>query len=169
MLGPRWQDVELGAGTLTVRNAKHQINDKPTLVESKTSRLRRTVNLPNSAVIALRPRQDRQRFARQVAGNRWHEWGLVFASTIGTPLGSSNVTHHFQRLLAAAGLPRQRFHDPRHCRATLMLEQHVPGRVVMEVLGHSRISLTLDTYSHMMPAMRRDAADLLDALLTDAS
>ncbi len=72
-------------------------------------------------------------------------------------------------MLADAGLPRQRFHDLRHCCASLMLAQNVPARVVMETLGHSQISLTMNTYSHVMPAMQRDAADLLDALLASGS
>ncbi len=72
-------------------------------------------------------------------------------------------------MLADAGLPRQRFHDLRHCCASLMLTQNVPPRDVMETLGHSPTSLTMNTYSHVMSAMQRDAADLLDApLASDA-
>ena len=95
--------------------------------------------------------------------------GPVITSSIGTPLKSSNVTYRFQRLLADAGLPRQRFHDLRHCCASLMLTQNVPARGVMETLGHSQISLTMNTYSHVMPAMQRDAADLLDVMLSGSN
>ena len=64
-----------------------------------------------------------------------------------------------------AGLPRQRFHDLRHACASLLLVQGVAPRVVMETLGHSQISLTMNTYSHVMPALGREAAERMDELL----
>jgi integrase len=76
------------------------------------------------------------------------------------------VGHRFQPELRAAGLPRQLFHELRHFCASLLLAQGVAPRVVMETRGHSQISLTMNTYSHVMPAALRDAADRLDALLT---
>ncbi len=70
---------------------------------------------------------------------------------------------------ADAGLSHQRFHDLRHCCASLMLAQTVPPRVVMETLGHSQISLTMNTYCHVMSVMQREAAELLDAVLTEVN
>jgi integrase len=169
LLGLRWEDVDLVAGTVTVRRALQRIDKRPVFVEPKTERSRRTVNLPASAVAAMKVQKDRQAFARQAAGVHWEEQGLVFASTIGTPLDAPNVTHRLQALLKQAELPRQRFHDLRHCCASLMLANGEHPRVVMETLGHSQISLTMNTYSHVMPAMQRDAADRLDALLTASS
>ncbi len=103
------------------------------------------------------------------AGARWQEWHLVFTSTIGTPLESCNVNHRFQHIAKAAGLPKLRFHDLRHAAATLLLAQGVhPALVmglVMETLGHSQISLTMNTYSHVIPAMRKDVADKMDTIL----
>ena len=90
---------------------------------------------------------------------------LVFTTTLGTPLDGISVTRRFQRVLKGAGLPRQRFHDLRHAAASYMLAAGVPARVVMETLGHSEISLTLNTYSHVLPGLGRDAADRMDALL----
>ena len=90
---------------------------------------------------------------------------LLFTTTTGAPLDGINVTRRFQRILKAAGLPRQRFHDLRHACASLLLSQGVPARVVMEILGHSQISLTLNTYSHVIPALGREAAERMDALL----
>ena len=75
------------------------------------------------------------------------------------------VTRRFQAVLRAAGLPRQRFHDLRHACASLPLAQGVAPRVVMETLGHSQISLTLNTYSHVIPTLGRAAADQMDAVL----
>jgi len=102
---------------------------------------------------------------RLAAGSEWHETDLVFCTPLGRPLDASNVTHAFQKHLARAGLPRQRFHDFRHACASLLLAQGVNPRVVMDILGHSQITLTLNTYSHVLPSLTREAASRMDALL----
>ncbi|HUY23985.1 MAG TPA: tyrosine-type recombinase/integrase [Candidatus Saccharimonadales bacterium] len=83
----------------------------------------------------------------------------------GPPLDASGVTSGFQRRLARAGLRRQRFQDLRHACASLLLLRGVSRRVVMEILGHSQIKLTLETYSHVLPGLLSDAAEQLDAVL----
>jgi integrase len=163
-LGLKWEAVDLDAGTLQIRAGLQFIEGAFHFVEPKTARSRRTIRLPRFAVEALRSHKLRQLQERLLAGSRWREHGLVFPSSIGTPLHAASVTHRFQALLKRVGLPRQRFHDLRHCAATLMLVQGVPMRVVMETLGHSQISLTMNTYSHVMPALQQDAADRMDAL-----
>jgi integrase len=96
----------------------------------------------------------------------WEQWNLVFASSRGTPLDGPNVTHALQRVLANAGLPRQRFHDLRHFCASLLVAQDVSMRVVMEILGHSQITLTMNTYSHVALAQKAAAVQEKDAFLT---
>jgi len=89
----------------------------------------------------------------------------VFTSSIGTPIDLPNVTRAFKAVLKTAKLPRSRLHDLRHSCATLLLAQGVSARAVMETLGHSQVSLTLNTYSHVLPALQQDAADKMDAIL----
>ena len=96
------------------------------------------------------------------------ERDLVFRTTIGTPLDGITVTRRLQVLLRSAGLRHQRFHDLRHACASLMLAQGVAPRVVMEVLGHSQISLTMNTYAHVTPALGRSAAERMDELIAAA-
>jgi integrase len=164
-LGLRWSDVNLDDGTLSVRHALQRVDGRLVLVEPKTPRSRRTLALPATAQLALRGHRARQDAERQLAGSRWQEHDLVFTSTIGTPLDGTAVTKRFQRLLASAGLPHQRLHDLRHACASLLLAQGVHPRVVMELLGHSQIGLTLNTYSHVLPQLGRDAADRMEAVL----
>ena len=76
-----------------------------------------------------------------------------------------NLFRQFKDLLERAGLPDIRFHDLRHTTTTLMLQKDVHPKVVQERLGHSSITLTLDTYSHVLPSIQEDAADKLDTLL----
>jgi integrase len=126
------------------------------------------VTLPASAVAALRTQRARQKEARLLADDRWQDWGLVFASTIGTPLELSNVSTRLHTLLNEANLPHQRFHDLRHCAASLLLVGGVAPRTIMGILGHSQISLTMNTYAHLSPALEHDAARALDAVLAVA-
>jgi integrase len=167
LLGLRWADVDLDRRSLTVRTALQWRGGAPVLVEPKSERARRVVSLPDLAVVALRAHRVRQMEDRLVAGSRWQTepWGLVFTSTVGTPLDAVGVTRRFQRLLRDAELPRQRFHDLRHAAASYMLAGGVPMRVVMETLGHSDIRLTANTYSHLVPGIAREAADRMDAVL----
>lgn len=168
-LGVRWQDVDLDAGTLTVRKTMQRVYGKLELVDPKTTKSHRTVALPDVAVAALQSHRVRQLEERLLAGSRWQESGLVFATAIGTPLDGRNVTRHFQKLLKDAGLPRQRFHDLRHTCASLLLSQGVHPRVVMETLGHSQFKLTMDTYSHVIPELQREAAGRIDEILERAA
>jgi integrase len=161
----RWQDVDFAAGTLTVRHAMQRVGGKPTFVEPKTPLSRRSITLTASAVAALRTQHDRQTFDHASAGDSWQEWGLVFASSIGTALEPSNVTHRLQRLLADAGLPRQRFHDLHYCAPSLLLAGGVAPRTIMGILGHSQISPTMNTYAHLSSALERKAARALEAVL----
>jgi integrase len=146
--------------------ALQRVEGRLQFVEPKTARSRRTIALPGSIVAQLRAHRLRQLEERLWAGSRWREHGLVFSTTIGTPLDGTNVTHRLQRLLAEAGLPRMRFHDLRHAAASLLLAQGVSPRVVMEILGHSQIGLTMNTYAHVIPSLQQDAADLMDRLLS---
>ncbi len=99
-----------------------------------------------------------------------HLDGPVFNDTRGGPLRKSNLLRRsFAPLTKQAGLPAIRFHDLRHTTATLLLTQGVHPKIVQERLGHSQISLTLDTYSHVLPGMGREAAAKLDTLLAQDS
>lgn len=167
ILGLRWSDVDLAGGTLTVRHALARIEGRLVLVEPKSATSRRIVPLPGfvrDGLVAHRARQGAEPLRLSPAPK--DPFGdLVFVSSRGTPLDGISVTRRFQRILAGAGLPHQRFHDLRHACATLLLSQGVPARVVMETLGHSEISLTLNTYSHVMPSVGREAAERMDQLL----
>ena len=95
---------------------------------------------------------------RIAAGSEWVDLDLVFAQENGRPLEPRSDHRAWRALLTDAQVPPARLHDARHTAASLLLQQGVPARVVMEVLGHSQISLTLGTYSHVVPELAEDAA-----------
>lgn len=130
-----------------------------------TRKSRRTLVLLGFIREAILRHRDQQRQERGLAGSRWQDLDLVFCSTIGSPLNSSNVLHEFQRILKKAGLPKLRFHDLRHQCATLLLQKGVHPKVVSEILGHSQISLTLDTYSHVLLSLKKEAAEEMEQAL----
>jgi len=100
--------------------------------EPKTDRSRRTLHLPDAITSALRAHRIRQSREKLAAGFSWVEHGLVFSTTIGTPLEPRSAVHDFKRLLNKAGLPGTiRFHDLRHSAASLLLAQGVQLRAVM--------------------------------------
>src|SRR5262249_9803415 len=150
-LGLRWQDVDLEAGVLRVQFALQRIEGRLELDELKTRRSRRSLALPQFAITALAANQRRQEDGRQQAGELWEDRGLVFATRLGRPLSQRNVIRSFRRSLKSAGLTHRRFYDLRHACASLLLVQGVHPRVVMEILGHSQIGLTMNTYSHVVP------------------
>jgi integrase len=97
----------------------------------------------------------------------WEENDLVFCTPLGTPLDGSEMSRRFTRLQRVAGVGHHRLYDCRHTAASFLLAQGVSPRVVMEVLGHSSFALTMDTYTHVLPALMRDAADAMDRALAN--
>jgi integrase len=164
-LGLRWQDVDLERGTLHVRQALQLVEGKLTLRQPKTEQSRRVLPLPPSLVASLRQHRTRQLEEQLIAGTRWKEYGLVFTSTIGTPLHPRNMLRAFHALLKRANLPHMRFHDLRHSCATLLAAQGVPARVAMEILGHANITTTLNIYTHVLDESKRAALTAMDSLL----
>jgi integrase len=148
LLGLKWEDVDLGRGTLQVRRTVFggQIS------APKTSRGKRSIALTRATVRALRGHPKRA------------EW--VFSSRVGTPIRCHNLINRcWKPLLAKAGLPLDiRFHDLRHTCATLLLANGVHPKIVQEMLGHSTISITLDTYSHVLPNMQKEAVKAMEDL-----
>ena len=120
--------------------------------------------LPRLAVRHLQEHKKRQDAERQALGEAWRDHGLVFASSIGTPVEPRNVNRRWDELRRRAGLDWLRLHDLRHGCATLLLAKGVPDRVIMEVLGHAEIGVTMNTYAHVLPVLRQEAADAIDEL-----
>ena len=97
----------------------------------------------------------------------WHNHDLVFAQPNGRPIERKSDWRSWKALLLEADVRVVRLHDGRHMAATLLLSEGVHPRVVMEVLGHAQMRTTTDTYSHVMPALGRDAADRMGSALWD--
>jgi integrase len=167
LLGLKWSDVDWEVPCLKVQRQLQRITGQGlNFAEPKTKAGRRVVDLGPCAVEKMKEHwQRRAREAEESGQGRWRDNNLVFPSSIGTPMGPRNLLRHFKLTLNKAGLPAIRFHDLRHTAASLMLQQGIHPKVVQERLGHSKISGTLDMYSHVLPSLQAEAAEKIDELI----
>jgi len=167
-LGLQWRDLDLTAGTLRVQRGLHRVKGGGLVYEEpKADRSRRTVVLPQPLVSALMAHKASQQKERLAAGAIWEDHDLVFAQLNGRPIDKKADWMAWRGLLALAEVRIIRLHDARHTAATLLLSGGIHPRVVMELLGHSQMRTTTDVYSHVMPALAREAADKLSTTLWD--
>ena len=167
-LALRWADVDLDNGTLTVRRGLHRVSGRGLVYEEpKADRSRRTLALPAQLVDALRAHRAAQLEERVAAGPLWQDCDLVFAQPNGRPIERKSDWRAWKALLRQAGVREVRLHDGRHTAATLLMSEGVHPRGRHGVLGHAQMRTTTDTYSHVMPALGRDAAERMGNALWD--
>ena len=154
----KWSDVDLIAGRLQVRRAlQRQRGRGLVFVEPKSVRSRRLICLSELAIEALKEQRARSRGE------------LVFPNQLGEPQESSSVSDALKVALKRVGLPKIRVHDLRHTTATVLLEAGAHPKLVQDLLGHSTVALTLNTYSHVTVGLSREAARTMDAVLSTVS
>ena len=163
--GLRWEDVDLATGLLHVRQQLVQLGYAVEVGLPKTSKGVRTVALAERTLLELQEHRAQQRHEAGRLGLPAPEY--VFTREDGHTLHPEYVSRHFQVLTRRAGLPEIRLHDLRHTHASHALAAGVPLKVVQERLGHSSITLTADTYTHVLPEVSRAAADLVARLITE--
>lgn len=151
LMALRWPDIDLDAGRAEIGDSKTGAG--------------RNVALDGETVAALREHRKAQAAERLALGPAYTDNGLVFAREDGAAIWGQSISRMFKRHSADAGLPVIRLHDLRHTHATLALRAGVHPKVVQERLGHASIGITLDTYSHAIPAMQEDAAAKVAALI----
>jgi integrase len=171
LLGLSWDDIDLGAAPrLTVRRSLKRLDRGLTLAETKTKQSRRTLHLPGPVADQLRAHRERQEAERVVAGDLWHDRplgaDLVFrTAATGTAVDPDNFRNITYAVTEEAGIGRWSPHELRHSCSSLLLAQGVPLKTVSDVLGHSSIRVTADTYSHLLEPAKAEAADAMSAAL----
>lgn len=157
-LGLRWANVDLTLGVIHVRNALARIKGQGLVVVPVKSRAgKRSVAMPPQLHEQMSAYRERWLQMRDDAGSWWKGGDFVFCKPDGSPIDPKADWTAWRDLLASAGVRHRRLHDARHTAATMLLAQGVPTRVVMEILGHSQISVT-SKYQHVVDEMHRDAA-----------
>lgn len=160
-LGLRWADVDLDGGRLSVRHTIGRVGGKVLAGEPKTAKSKRSIALDPATVAVLKRHRKAQLEERLAWGGLYQDQDLVFARENGEPTHPEAVGRALRRLAAKAGVRAVRTHDLRHGWATAALEAGVHPKVVSDRLGHSKVSVTLDVYSHVAQAVEEEAARLV--------
>jgi integrase len=160
----RWRQVDLANAQLAVVASAEQTREGVRYKQPKTGRAR-TVALSPIVVEELRAHQLRQAEELLRLGVRQNDTTFLYAREDGGPIQPRSLTHAWNQMLAKTTLPRIRFHDLRHAHATHLLSSGVHPKVASERLGHSKVGITLDLYSHVLPGMQADAAARVDEAL----
>ncbi|MEV4670839.1 tyrosine-type recombinase/integrase [Actinomadura sp. NPDC049382] len=157
--GLRWCDVDLEQGVAVISQQIQQHQGHLAVCPPKTAASARVIALDRTSVAALRAHRDGQRKERKQAGEGYRDSGYVFTRPSGDPLVPDRLSRTFRALIAEHGLPPIRLHDLRHGAATLALAAGVELKVVQDMLGHSSIVLTADTYTSVLPEVAHRAAE----------
>jgi integrase len=166
VIGLAWENVDFANARIAVVQSLSVVNYQDVrLIQPKTSKGRRSIALDPTTLAALHAHRARQLEERLNWGEAWVESGLVFTREDGTTIHPQRMTSWFEQLARDANLPRIRLHDLRHSYATAALASGIPAKVVSERLGHASVTITLDTYSHILPSMQEDAANSVANLI----
>jgi integrase len=165
-LGLQWDDLD-GKTIRVHRQLKRKRGEGLYIAPMKTQASMRMLVAPRGVLEALERHRTRQQAMREAAGAHWRENGLIFTNRVGEPQAPEHVLAIVRGVMRAAGLDERRTHDLRHTVATLLLSKRVPLRTVSGLLGHASPKITLTTYSHLVPGMLDEAADVMDEIAGD--
>ncbi|MCA1590585.1 MAG: site-specific integrase [Acidobacteria bacterium] len=165
-LALQWADLDFERCTAQVNRALVRHKGSWTFEKPQTAKSRRIIALPEPLMRKLTAHKRKQNETRLKNGLVWENNGLVFCTDTGKPHSIPNLTYrYFRPILEKAELPQIRLYDLRHSHATLLLIAEENPKVVAERLGHSTIVLTMNTYSHVIPSMQKNASDKLTKML----
>lgn len=165
ILGLRWSDIDLEKGVIHVQRTLYKTKGKLVFQEPKTRGSKRSIVISPIVISALKKHRVRQQEMRLKLGQAYIDHDLVVCSWNGNPVDPSDLNEDFKMAIKKAGVPQIRFHDLRHTHATILLQLGEHPKVVSERLGHSSVTITLDTYSHVLPDMQRALAENLEAAM----
>jgi integrase len=163
ILGLRWSDIDFEKKTISINQVLS--NDGKMFQEPKTEYSKRLIALPDITVRELKRHRKRILHEKFRAGGCYIDLDLVVCTSLGNRVHPMSLQRMWWDYIEASGVPRIRFHDLRHTHATLMLKQGVHPKIVSERLGHSSVTITLDTYSHVLPGLQELAAQHFEEMV----
>jgi len=166
LLALRWGDLDTDHGRLHIQRSLIYVKGELNVTaEPKTRSSSRTIHLSDGLVARLLTHRKAEAEAALRAGRSYDLAGFIFSRADGMPLSNNIVSKAWRRAVVAAGLPPVRFHDARHSVATILLERGESARLVADLLGHSNVTTTLQTYAHSTPTQHQRAAAILGEIL----
>lgn len=171
--GLTWNDIDMDNKIIYVKNQLQKENKKLVLTELKTYSSKRNISISDSIISILNSINDKQEENRTYFGDNYNENNYVVCKNNGDPYAPDYISRNFARTLRdykiaeQLNIPIIRFHDLRHTHATILLRLGTNPKIVAERLGHSTISMTLDTYSHVLPSLQKEAATKLNDIFLE--
>jgi integrase len=170
ILGLTWDCIDWKNNSILIKGSISRVKDPDTGISSlkyaepKTKSGKRQIPILSNLALILEAHKTRQSAEKFLAGSAWNKQNLVFCSNVGTPIEPRRIRTTMEKLTTKAGLPSFTFHSLRHTFATRMLEANVPAKVVQEILGHTDVTLTLNTYSHVIGTTAHDQMEKINDL-----
>ena len=170
LLALTWDCIDWKNNSINVKSSVTRVKDPDTgkteirYFEPKTKSGRRYVPILPSMIPVLKAHKERQDTEKREAGNVWNDKNIVFCSNVGTIIEPRRVGTTLDKITKAAKIDKITFHALRHSFATRMLEADVPAKVVQDVLGHADVTLTLNTYSHVLGTTAHDQMSKINDL-----
>jgi integrase len=167
LMGLMWSDVDWSKGIIEVqRQLQRSPGHSKILVPPKTKAGRRQIKIGQETLDRLAAHQGRLELQKSAMGDRWVENNLIFPNILGKPMSSNHMRQEFKRLLKENGIPEIRFHDLRHTSLSFLLGSGTPVNTVQRRAGHSKASITTDTYGHSMGHSEDEAAIRIEEMIT---
>lgn len=175
LLGLKWRDINLDEGIIRVTQSLSRVVTEDGSTRTglkfqplKTAKSQRSVPIPEYMIEKLNIHKAKQDELKRLLGSEYKDNDLVFCTDFGTPLEPGNFTRKFYKLIDKAGLDHINLHALRHTYATRLLELDENPKIIQELLGHSQISMTMNTYVHVLPERKQSAATKINKLFTDS-
>jgi integrase len=165
VLGLRWQDIDFENYILYVRQTLQEVKKVGLIFKEPKSGKSRSITITQSLIQEFKKVYKQHLENKLLFGSEYNDLDLIFAQKNGKPIQPTEMHRNYRRIIQSSGLPYIRFHDLRHTHATLMLQQGIHPKVVSERLGHSTIGITMDTYTHVLPNMQKEAALQFEQLI----
>jgi len=168
VLGLKWEDIDFSRGVINLSRTVHEIarQEFPVIQFGKTQKAMTTIPVPEVALNLLKDIQGTHISIKSEVGNIWNKEGWVFVLAEGSLLKPNWLTTSFRRNLAKLNLPKpMNVKGFRHLFATFLLQKNAHPKVVQELMRHSTFKLTMDTYSHVVESIGREAVSLIDDVL----
>jgi integrase len=167
LLGLQWTDVDWERGQVRIQRQLQRVKGNGTiLVPPKTKAGLRQITLGQSTLERLAEHRSDLALLREAMGSKWEENNLIFPNMLGKPMAGENLSREFKEVLKENGLSVIRFHDLRHTSISILLDLGTPVNTVQQRAGHSKASVTTDTYGHSISHSEVEAAERLEELLT---
>lgn len=165
VLGLRWQDHDWNNKIIYVKQTLQPLRRVGLTFKEPKSAKSRSISITSNVIGELEKINEQQLIHKEQFGSEYHDLDLVFAQKNGKPIQSPEMARDYRKVVKSTNLPYIRFHDLRHTHATLLFHQGVHPKIVSERFGHSIIRITMDTYTHVLPNMQKEAADQFEQLL----